>query len=74
MATEVGNQKSRSTVGTSSKWEVVQMLKTLGLGINQVCKGMEHGESAVRRWVSQLEAEQHGQSGAGKPFENAEVL
>ena len=50
------------------------MLKTLGLGINQVCKGMEHGESAVRRWVSQLEAEQHGQSGAGKPFENAEVL
>nr|MDP2190606.1 IS3 family transposase [Rhodoferax sp.] len=34
----------------------------------QVCKDMKLGESAVRRWVSQFEAEQQGQSGAGKPL------
>jgi hypothetical protein len=28
---------------------------------------MKFGKSAVRRWVSQLESEQQGQSGAGKP-------
>ena len=42
------------------------MVKTQGLSISQVCKDMKLGESAVRRWVSQFEAEQQGQSGAGK--------
>ena len=44
------------------------MIKAQGLSISQVCKDMRLGESAVRRWVSQFEAEQQGQSGAGKPL------
>ena len=34
------------------------MVKVQGLSIGQVCKDMSLGESAVRRWLSQFEAEQ----------------
>ena len=44
------------------------MVKTQGLSIAQVCKDMRLGESAVRRWLGQYEAEQSGQSGIGKPL------
>ena len=68
MATDVNNQKSRRTFDASFKLQVAQMVKTQGLSIGQVCKDMKLGESAVRRWVSQFEAEQQGQSGVGKPL------
>ena len=68
MATEVNTQKSRRTFDASFKLQVAQMVKGQGLSISQVCKDMRLGESAVRRWVSQLEAEQQGESGAGKPL------
>ena len=42
------------------------MVKVQGLSISQVCKDMKIGESAVRRWIAQFEAEQLGQSGIGK--------
>ena len=42
------------------------MIKTQGLSIVQVCKDMGLGATAVRRWLAQFEAEQLGQSGAGK--------
>ena len=44
------------------------MIKTQGLSIGQVCKDMSLGATAVRRWLVQFEAEQLGQSGAGKPL------
>ena len=44
------------------------MVKVQGLSIGQVCKDMNIGESAVRRWVAQFEAEQLGQNGIGKPL------
>ena len=44
------------------------MVKTQGLSISQVCRDMKLGESAVRRWLGQFEAEQSGQSGIGKPL------
>ena len=44
------------------------MVKAQGLTIAQVCKDMKLGESAVRHWVGQFEAEQTGQSGIGKPL------
>ena len=44
------------------------MVKVQGLSISQVCKEMKIGESAVRRWIAQFEAEQLGQSGIGKPL------
>ena len=39
------------------------MVKAQGLSIAQVCKDMKLGESAVRRWLGQFEAEQSGQTG-----------
>ena len=68
MAPKVNTQKSRRTFDTSFKLHVAQMVKVQGLSINQVCKDMKLGESAVRRWLSQFEAEQQGQSGIGKPL------
>lgn len=68
MATEVSNQKSRRNFDASFKLQVVQMVKVQGLSISQVCKDMKIGESAVRRWIKQWEAEQQGQSGIGKPL------
>ena len=44
------------------------MVKVQGLSISQVCKDMKIGESAVRRWIAQFEAEQLGQNGIGKPL------
>ena len=44
------------------------MVKTQGLSISQVCKDMKLGESAVRRWLGQYEAEHSGHSGIGKPL------
>ena len=44
------------------------MVKVQGLSISQVCSDMKIGESAVRRWIAQFEAEQLGQNGVGKPL------
>ena len=44
------------------------MVKTQGLSVRQVSQDMTLGESAVRRWLEQFEAEQSGQSGIGKPL------
>ena len=68
MAVEVNKQKSRRTFDANFKLQVAQMVKVQGLSISQVCKDMDLGESAVRRWLSQFEAEQQGQSGIGKPL------
>ena len=64
----MSNSKSRRVFDTEFKLQVVQMVKTQGLNISQVCKDMKLGESAVRRWLGQFEAEQSGQSGIGKPL------
>ena len=62
------NQKSRRTFDVAFKLQVAQMVKVQGLSIGQVCKDMELGESAVRRWLHQFDAEQQGKSGIGKPL------
>ena len=38
------------------------------LSVGQVCQDMNLGATAVRRWLAQFEAQQLGQSGAGKPL------
>jgi transposase len=68
MAVEVNKQKFRRTFDAKFKLQVAQMVKVQGLSIGQVCKDMDIGESAVRRWLSQFDAEQQGQSGIGKPL------
>ena len=62
MAVEVNSQKSRRTFDAGFKLQVAQMVKAQGLSVSQVCKDMKLGKSAVRRWVSQFEAEQQRQT------------
>ena len=44
------------------------MIRAQGLSIGEVCRDMKLGESAVRRWLAQVGAEQLGQPGIGKPL------
>ena len=64
----MSNPKFRRVFDTYFKLQVVQMVKTQGLSVSQVCKDMRLGESAVRRWLNQFAAEQSGSSGIGKPL------
>jgi transposase len=52
----------------SFKLEVVKMVKDQGLKISQVCRSMNLGETGVRRWIQQYEAELLGNPGIGKPL------
>jgi len=40
------------------KLRVAQIVKDQGLSVGQVCEDMGLGETAVRRWIRQVEAEQ----------------
>ena len=61
-------KKDRPCYDASFKLQVVQMIRVQGLAIGQVCKDMRLGQTAVRRWLAQFEAEQIGQPGIGKPL------
>lgn len=65
---EMTNQKTRRTFDHGFKLQVVQMIRTQGLAISQVCRDMKLGETAVRRWLQQFDAEQSGQPGLGNPL------
>lgn len=58
----------RRTFDDSYKLEIVKMIKDQGLTVPQVCRDQNIGETAVRRWIHQYEAEQLGQTGIGKPL------
>lgn len=58
----------RKVFDTAFKLKVAEMVKDEGIGVAQVCADMAVGETAVRRWVRQLEAERSGSSGMGKPL------
>jgi transposase len=60
--------KKRRGFDSSFKLQIVRMIKDQGLSVSQVCEDMDLGETAVRRWLKQFEAEQSGQSGIGKPL------
>ena len=60
--------KQRRTFDPSYKLQVVRMVVDQGLTVAQVCKDQKLGETAVRRWISQYEAELQGQPGIGKPL------
>ena len=52
----------------SFKLEIVQMIRDQGISVRQICRDMSLGETAVRRWLRQFEADQVGQPGVGKPL------
>jgi len=58
----------RKKFDTGFKLEVAKMIKDQGLSVAEVCRSMRVGESAVRRWVQQYEAELLGSAGIGKPL------
>ena len=60
--------QKRRTFDASFKLKVVQMIKEQGLTVGQVCRDMKLGDTAVRRWLAQFDAEQLGQAGIGKPL------
>ena len=60
--------RKRRTFDASFKLQVVQMVREQGLSIGQVCRDMDLVESAVRRWVEQVDAEKTGLPGIGKPL------
>jgi transposase len=60
--------QKRRTFDASFKLKVVQLVKEQGLSVGQVCRDMKPGDTAVRRWVAQFDAEQPGQAGIGKPL------
>ena len=60
--------QNRWTFEPSFKLKVAQMIRVQGLSVGQVCRDMKLGETAVRRWLTQFDAEQLGQAGIGKPL------
>jgi transposase len=60
--------RKRKTFDDSYKLEVVKMVRDQGLTVPQVCQDQNLGETAVRRWIRQYDAEQLGQAGIGKPL------
>lgn len=60
--------QTRRKFDASFKLKVVQMIKEQGLTVGQVCRDMKLGDTAVRRWLAQYDAERLGQAGLGKPL------
>jgi transposase len=60
--------RKRKRFDDSYKLEVVKMVKDQGLTVPQVCQDQNLGETAVRRWIRQYDAEQLGQAGIGNPL------
>ena len=61
-------QIKRRHFDPSFKLEVVRMVRDQGLGVAEVCRTMNVGETALRRWLTQVDAEQSGERGIGKPL------
>lgn len=59
---------TRRTFDTAFKLHVVKLIRDQGLSVGQVCRDMTLVESAVRRWLTQYDAEQGGGPGIGKPL------
>lgn len=61
-------KKQRRTVDPSVKLEVVRMIKEQGLSVRHVSQSVDVGQTAIRRWVNQYEAEINGKPGIGNPL------
>ncbi len=48
-------KQKRRAFDASFKLQVVQMIRDQGLSVGQVCRDMGLGETAVRRWLTQLD-------------------
>ena len=64
----MNDKKPRRAFDAAFKLQVVKMIRQQGLSIGQVCKDMNLVDSAVHRWLTQLDAETAGRPGIGKPL------
>jgi len=48
--------RTRRQFDAGFKLQVVKMIREQGLSVSQVCRDMELGETAVRRWLTQFDA------------------
>lgn len=62
------DKKTRRTFDAAFKLQVVRMVRDQGLGVGQVCRDLGVGETAVRRWLEQYDAEKAGEPGLGRPL------
>jgi|GEM_PF-183283 len=62
------NEKERRAFDSSFKLEVVRMIKEQGMSFAQVGQTMNIGQTALHRWVEQVESELNGHGGIGKPL------
>lgn len=60
--------KKRRRFDASFKLEVVRMVRDQGLGVTEVSRTMDLGETAIRRWITQVDAEAGGKPGIGLPL------
>jgi transposase len=61
-------KKQRRMFDAEFKLQVVQMIRQQGLSVGEVCRDMKLGETAVRRWLAQVDEEAVGRPGLGKPL------
>lgn len=61
-------KQERRSFDAAYKLQVVKMIQEQGLTVTQVCQELKLGETAVRRWLKQVQSEQSGQQGIGKPL------
>ena len=61
-------KQKRRTFDRDFKLQAVKMIRDQGLSIKQVRRDLNLGETALRRWLAQFDAESCGQSGIGKPL------
>ena len=62
------SKRQRRTFNAELKLQVVQMIREQGLSVSEVCRDMQLGETAVRRWLVQVDEEAAGRAGIGKPL------
>jgi transposase-like protein len=61
----IAQSKQRKTIDPSVKLEVVRMVKEQGLSVGHVSQSIDVGQTAIRRWLMQYEAEVNGKPGIG---------
>src|SRR5271156_1114261 len=62
------SDKTRRTFDAAFKLQVIGLIRDQKLSVSQVCNDMNLVDSAVRRWLSQYDAERSGGSGIGRPL------
>ena len=62
------DQEATKTFDAEFKLQVVQMIRQQGLSVGEACRDMKLGETAVRRWLAQVDEEAAGRPGLGKPL------